>query len=95
MVLCFSFQGGRADSFHILKDAIVGNVEASGLQADCPLREGIEMSAEEAAGVEDEAGALQGYAHVGSRMCMYVCVLLFRVGWSGLMVMQGRVLCWV
>ncbi|WIA37068.1 hypothetical protein OEZ86_014043 [Tetradesmus obliquus] len=39
---------------HNLKEAIAGNVESSGLQADCPLREGAEMSAEAAAAVGDE-----------------------------------------
>ncbi|WIA16841.1 hypothetical protein OEZ85_013777 [Tetradesmus obliquus] len=39
---------------HNLKEAIAGNVESSGLQADCPLREGLEMSAEAAAAVGDE-----------------------------------------
>lgn len=33
-----------------------GNVEAAGLQSDCPLREGQEMTAEEAAAVDDEVG---------------------------------------
>jgi hypothetical protein len=54
---------GDPGSVHNLKDAIAGNVEASGLQTDCPLREGLEMSAEEAAAVEDEVrfwGSLLG-----------------------------------
>eukprot|EP00878_Enallax_costatus_P008487 GHUV01008871.1.p1 GENE.GHUV01008871.1~~GHUV01008871.1.p1 ORF type:complete len:841 (+),score=266.38 GHUV01008871.1:478-3000(+) len=45
---------GDPNSVGALKDAIAGNVEASGLQADCPLREGEEMSAEQAAAVGDE-----------------------------------------
>jgi hypothetical protein len=61
---------GDPGSVHNLKDAIAGNVEASGLQADCPLREGVEMSAEEAAAVEDEVG--------GVRFCVSVdCVWCF------------------
>lgn len=39
----------------------VGNVEASGLQADCPLREGEEMSAEAAAAVDDEVCGILSY----------------------------------
>lgn len=46
---------------HNLKEAIAGNVESSGLQADCPLREGAEMSAEAAAAVGDEVGGCAGW----------------------------------
>jgi hypothetical protein len=60
---------GDPGSVHNLKDAIAGNVEASGLQADCPLREGIEMNAEEAAAVEDEVGVQAVWNCFAIRFC--------------------------
>jgi hypothetical protein len=58
---------------HNLKGAIAGNVEASGLQADCPLREGIEMSAEQAAAVEDEVGVQAKYICFAFVLCCVCC----------------------
>jgi hypothetical protein len=73
---------GDPGSVHNLKDAIAGNVEASGLQADCPLREGLEMNAEEAAAVEDEVCS-------PVRLVIFACCLLWlavvvAVAWKGL-----------
>lgn len=60
-------------SVHSLKDAIAGNVEAAGLQSDCPLREGQDMSAEETAAASDEVGEQQ---HCGTgRRWTLICVL--------------------